>query len=66
MACVNANADFTSQRKDQAWFAEDAREIPANARTLLEQYSHIAPDQVLPHVIEQVGRTAYSYSLIAS
>ena len=55
MANVNSDdTDLASKKERPAWFTENVTEIPANARTLLEQYSHIAPDQVLPHVIEQV------------
>ena len=62
MADINSITDATfkerSEKEKPAWFTEDVREIPANARKLLEQYSHIVPDQVLPHVVEQVGRMA--------
>lgn len=60
MADVNSKPDVTSkeinpEKAKPAWFTEDVSEIPANSRQLLEQYSHIAPDQVLPHVVEQVS-----------
>ena len=59
MAGVNSDTSFTSKetnpkKEKPAWFTEDVREIPSNARNLLEKYSHIAPDQVLPYVVEQV------------
>lgn len=59
MAGVNSDTNFTSKetnpkKEKPAWFTEDVKEIPSNARNLLEKYSHIAPDQVLPHVVEQV------------
>ena len=59
MAGVKSDTDFDSKeanpkKEKPAWFTGDVREIPSNARNLLEKYSHIAPDQVLPHVVEQV------------
>ncbi|MCJ1434882.1 hypothetical protein MMC27_004252 [Xylographa pallens] len=34
-----------------AWFTEHIKSIPEAGRRLLEQYSGIPPDQVLPHVV---------------
>ena len=34
-----------------AWFTEHVSSIPDEGRRLLEQYSNIPPEQVLPHVI---------------
>ena len=61
---MSSNVDTTSEEANHkpkaAWFTEDVTEIPPSARELLEQYSNIAPDEVLPHVIEQVSHTACS------
>ena len=35
------------------WFPQDVK-IPPQARTLLEQYSGFAPDEVLSHVVDLV------------
>ena len=34
----------------QAWFDEKADEIPDDSRQLLEKYSGIPPEEVMPHV----------------
>lgn len=38
-----------------AWFTEHVESIPEAGRRLLEGYSGIPPDQVLPHVIAVVS-----------
>ncbi|MCJ1378459.1 hypothetical protein MMC17_001558 [Xylographa soralifera] len=47
------------------WFPEDVK-IPLQARTLLEQYSGFAPDEVLPHVADLRARAfqAWPYPCI--
>lgn len=38
----------------QAWYTEDVTGIPLEARELLEQYSKIHPNEVVPHVLNVV------------
>ncbi|KAL9074714.1 MAG: hypothetical protein Q9161_002083 [Pseudevernia consocians] len=41
----------SSNSQDKAWYTENVTTIPPEARQLLEQYSKIPPDQVIPHVL---------------
>lgn len=38
----------------QTFYLPPPDELPANARKLLEEYSKIRPERVLPHVVEVV------------
>ena len=40
----------------QAWYEEDVTSIPASAREILESYSGIKPEDVLPHVLALVRK----------
>ena len=39
-----------------AWFTEQITSIPEAGRRLLEEYSGVAPEEVLPHVIRVVSK----------
>ena len=45
----------TDNNPKEAWFIPNVQEIPSDARELLETYSKIPSDQVLPHVLEQAS-----------
>ena len=49
-----------------AWFKEDVTSIPDDGRRLLEEYSGIPPDDVIPHVlkIQDRGFALWSYPCI--
>ena len=38
----------------QAWYSEDVDSVPEDARRLLEDYSGLKPEEVIPHVIALV------------
>lgn len=38
----------------QSFYVPPPDDVPANARKLLEEYSKISPEEVLPHVVEVV------------
>jgi len=38
----------------QNWYTGDVTAIPLEARKLLEQYSKIPPNEVVPHILEVV------------
>lgn len=38
-----------------SWYKQDVTEISPEAQWLLESYSKIQPDEVLPHVLAVVG-----------
>ena len=41
----------------QAWYSENVDTIPDNARRLLEDYSGLKPEEVMPHVIALVNQS---------
>lgn len=41
------------------WYESDLEEVPEPAKTLLEKYSHISPDQVVRHVNGMVSLWVY-------
>ena len=45
----------TDNNPKEAWFTPNVQEIPSDARELLETYSKIPSDEVLPHVLEQAS-----------
>ncbi|KAK0511129.1 hypothetical protein JMJ35_006681 [Cladonia borealis] len=42
----------------QAWYAENVDSIPESARLLLEQYSNLEPEEVVPHVVTMMQDVA--------
>ena len=46
------------QQSKVSWYTEDVRSIPSEARDLLESYSKIPSDQVIPHVLSLVSLTS--------
>ena len=49
--------EASSNPEEKAWYTKDVTMISPEARQLLESYSRIPPDQVIPHVLNLV-RTA--------
>ena len=47
-------SDKPETKDEKAWFTESVTSIPPVARELLEHYSKIAPDEVIPHVVALV------------
>jgi hypothetical protein len=39
----------------QKWYNTELEEVPQDMQKLLENYSEIPPDEVLPHIIEVVS-----------
>ena len=54
-----------SQDNKPAWYQKDVQSINADAQSLLESYSGLAPAEVLPHVLSLVNcifSILYSYT----
>ena len=47
----------TTHSKNVPWYTEELPKIPEETRKLLEEYSHIPPDEVEKHVIDIVRFT---------
>jgi len=47
--------EILEKGKQGSWYEPAPDKIPEETRRLLEEYSHIAPDQVLPHLNEYVS-----------
>ena len=45
-----------SRDKSVGWYTPTLENITEVQRDLLENYSHVAPDRVIPHILEVVGR----------
>jgi hypothetical protein len=44
----------------QQYYDTELEEVPGDMQRLLEKYSRIPRDEVLPHIIEVVSRQSYS------
>lgn len=42
---------------DKDWYQESVETIPEDERELLEQYSGLKPEEVIPHVVALVSRS---------
>jgi hypothetical protein len=49
-----ANLRMGSRDKRVGWYASTLDTIPDSQRDLLENYSKIEPDRVIPHILEVV------------
>jgi hypothetical protein len=45
-----------SRDKSVGWYTPTLENLTEPQRDLLENYSHITPDRVIPHILEVVGR----------
>lgn len=50
-----AEHDPQGSKEHVAWYAPELSNISGAARKLLEEYSGVPPEQVVPHVLEVVG-----------
>lgn len=62
MAALELNAQVKARGKDVRWYKTDIDTISEPARQLLETYSGIAPDQVIPHILAVVCRSPFLHS----
>ena len=46
----------------QAWYAENVDSVPDDARNLLEEYSGLKPEEVVPHVLALVTQPPHHTS----
>lgn len=44
-----------SRSKEVGWYDPPLTAVPEAVRDLLERYSHYAPDEVIPRVVEMVS-----------
>ena len=51
-----------SRDKSVGWYTPTLENITEAQRDLLENYSHIAPDRVIPHILEVVRRLRFFFS----
>ena len=54
MAAPEVNPDIKAQNKNVQWYKADLETVSPQARELLENYSHIPPDEVIPHILKIV------------
>ena len=54
MAAPEVNPDIKAQIKNVQWYKADLETVSPQARELLENYSHIPPDEVIPHILKTV------------
>ena len=52
---ASSNETKPSSESHRAWYADNVTTIPSEARELLEQYSKIPPEEVIPHVLNLVS-----------
>jgi hypothetical protein len=52
--------------KDNPWYQEDPVIIQPEARELLENYSHVAPDQIEKHVLDIVSLRERDHSCLVA
>lgn len=52
-----AATDFRTNDKAVAWYEPAVTSVPEDVRDLLENYSRIAPEQVVQHVVAFVRYT---------
>lgn len=57
MAVLEVNPDIKAQDKNVQWYKPDLETVSPQARELLENYSHIPPDDVTPHILKIVPPT---------
>lgn len=60
MAPPEINSDVKSREKDVHYYTADLETVNEPARRLLEKYSGIPPDQVVPHILEIVSHQCQS------
>lgn len=56
---MTATTDFRNNDKSVPWYIPSITSVPDDVRDLLEKYSHIAPEEVVPHVVRMVRSTAF-------
>ena len=63
MAVPEVNPDIKAQDKNVQWYKPDLETVSPQARELLENYSHIPPDEVIPHILRIVSSTKLLLSI---
>ena len=63
MAAPEVNPQIKAQDKKVQWYQSDLETVSPQARELLENYSHILPDEVIPHILKIVSPHQASSSL---
>lgn len=48
--------------KEVGWYHPNLTGVPEETRQLLEEYSHIPGDQVIPHILRYVSRISFTGS----
>lgn len=59
MAPPEVNPQIKAHGKDAHWYKVDIGDFGEQARRLLESYSRIPLDEVLPHIAEVVCQRSY-------
>ena len=57
MAPPEVNPQIKARGKDVHWYKADIGDVSESARRLLENYSGISPDEVVPHIAQVVSLT---------
>ena len=55
MAAPEVNPQIKAQDKNVQWYQADLETVSPQARELLENYSHIPPNEVIPHILKTVS-----------
>ena len=63
MAAPEVNPQIKARDKDVQWYQTDLETVSPQARELLEKYSHIPPDKVIPHILKIVSPYQAPFSL---
>lgn len=61
MAPPEVNPQIKARGKDVHWYKADIGPVSEPARQLLENYSRIPPDQVIPHIAQVVSLILPTY-----
>lgn len=63
-APVPTPSEIGTRDKSVEWYTPILENISEAQRDLLENYSHISPDSVIPHILEVVRKRNSSWCLI--
>lgn len=61
-ATPDVNREVKARGKDVHWYRTDLETINEPARLLLEKYSRIPSDEVIPHVLKMVSHNLLAFA----
>lgn len=63
MTLNSEEVQSSARDKNVPWYTADFTDLQPSARALLEQYSKIPPEQVVPHILDIVCLTSPSAAI---